>query len=103
MKVNLRQCNPIIFRGTRRRLVFKSKVTDEGGTESHKDTYQFQVLWRGIDRSEDNPSWEPWANESLRTSEPFVQYCQRTDVRADLGADFVAEPGVSSSSKKRKQ
>ena len=66
-----------------------------------KDTYQFQVLWRGIDRSEDNPSWEPWANESLRASEPFLQYCQRADVRADLGSDFVAEPGAGSSKKSK--
>lgn len=39
-----------------------------------KDTYEFQVLWRGLERSEDNPSWEPWANESLRASEPMQRY-----------------------------
>jgi hypothetical protein len=64
-----------------------------------KDTYSFQVLWRGIDRSEDNPSWEPWANESLRESEPFKLYCQRAEVQADLGKDFLAAPAE----KKRKQ
>ncbi len=68
-----------------------------------KDTYHFQVLWRGIDRSEDNPSWEPWTNESLRASEPFLQYCQRADVRADLGTDFVAEPGAGNAKKRKQQ
>ena len=54
-----------------------------------KDTYEFQVLWRGIERSEDNPSWEPWANESLRASEPMQRYCDRSDVQAELGRDFL--------------
>jgi hypothetical protein len=66
-----------------------------------KDSYTFQVLWRGIDRSEENPSWEPWANESLRASEPFQLYCRRADVRADLGDNFVVEPG-DTSTKRRK-
>lgn len=54
-----------------------------------KDTYEFQVLWRGIERSEDNPSWEPYGNESLRASEPFAQYCRREDIQRELGRDFV--------------
>jgi len=69
-----------------------------------KDTYHFQVLWRGIDRSEDNPSWEPWANESLRASEPFRAYCSRSDVQAELGRDFLpneAEDGSAAKKSKR--
>ncbi len=67
-----------------------------------RDTYEFQVLWRGIERSEDNPSWEPWANESLRTSEPLQTYCSRSDVIAELGADFLpaAETSNDASNKK---
>jgi hypothetical protein len=61
-----------------------------------KDTYEFQVLWRGIDLSEDNPSWEPYGNESLRASEPFVQYCRRADVLAELGRDFIPHPAPTS-------
>jgi hypothetical protein len=55
-----------------------------------KDTYSFQVLWRGIERGEENPSWEPWSNESLRASEPFEKYCRRSDVEAELGKDFLS-------------
>ena len=53
-----------------------------------KNTYSFQVLWKG-ERNEDNPSWEPFTNGSLRTSQPFIDYCRRSDVLADLGADFI--------------
>ena len=56
-----------------------------------RDTYEFQVLWRGIERSEDNPSWEPYCNESLRASEPFATYCRRADVQAELGRDFLTD------------
>jgi hypothetical protein len=69
-----------------------------------RDAYQFQVLWRGIERSEDNPSWEPWANESLRASEPFRAYCSRSDVQAELGRDFLpSEAEDSSAAKKSKK
>ena len=54
-----------------------------------RDTYEFQVLWRGLERDENNPSWEPFANLSLRESDPFKQYCQRADVAAELGNDFL--------------
>ena len=70
-----------------------------------RDTYEFQVLWRGIERSEDNPSWEPYANESLRASEPFAAYCRRSDVMAELGKDFLtcdADGVPTKSSKKTK-
>ncbi len=69
-----------------------------------KDTYSFQVLWRGIERSEDNPSWEPWSNESLRASEPFRAYCMRSDVRAELGKDFLpAEKDADDATKKKQK
>jgi hypothetical protein len=54
-----------------------------------KNTYEFQVLWQGLERSEDNPSWEPYANESLLASEPMERYCAKTDVIAELGRDFL--------------
>ena len=67
-----------------------------------KDTYEFQVLWRGIEPSEDNPSWEPYCNESLRASEPFAQYCRRADVLAELGRDFIpSEPAPAPSERRR--
>ena len=67
-----------------------------------RDTYEFQVLWRGLERSEDNPSWEPYANESLRASEPFAAYCRRSEVQAELGRDFLpAEANDAESERKR--
>ena len=54
-----------------------------------REPYQFQVLWKGIERSEDNPSWEPYSNQSLMESEPMREYCQRADVVAELGRDFL--------------
>jgi hypothetical protein len=68
-----------------------------------KDAYEFQVLWRGLERNEDNPSWEPWSNESLRASEPMQRYCERSDVRAELGKDFLpptAEPAAAAKNDK---
>ena len=67
-----------------------------------RDTYEFQVLWRGLERSEDNPSWEPWSNESLRASEPLKAYCDRSDVQAELGKDFLPSEEPSSQAKKSK-
>ena len=71
-----------------------------------RDTYEFQVLWRGIEHSDENPSWEPWSNESLRSSEPFITYCQRSDVAMELGKDFLPtseQPEGAGSKKKQKQ
>jgi len=68
-----------------------------------RDTYQFQVLWRGIERSEDNPSWEPYANESLRASEPLAAYCRRSDVQAELGKDFLTGNADESPGGKQKK
>jgi hypothetical protein len=62
-----------------------------GGRAKPKSQYEFQVLWKDYPQGEDNPSWEPWENVSLRQSEPFKIYCARPDVVALLGADFVAE------------
>jgi hypothetical protein len=67
-----------------------------------RDTYEFQVLWRGLERSEDNPSWEPWSNESLRASEPLKAYCSRSDVQAELGKDFLPSEEPSSQAKRSK-
>jgi hypothetical protein len=54
-----------------------------------REPYEFQVLWKGIERSETNPSWEPYSNQSLMESEPMREYCRRPDVVAELGRDFL--------------
>jgi hypothetical protein len=66
-----------------------------------RDTYEFQVLWAGIDRDESNPSWESYNNESLRVSEPFARYCQRADVQAELGKDFIKDEADQSKATKK--
>lgn len=68
-----------------------------------RDLYEFQVLWRGIERGEDNPSWEPWANESLRASDPLQAYCSRDDVIAELGHDFLPATKPSDDAKRSRQ
>ena len=70
----------------------------------HNDDSYFRICFGGIERSEDNPSWEPYANESLRASEPFAAYCRRSDVQAELGKDFIASDAAEGapSDKQRK-
>lgn len=53
-----------------------------------KNTYEFQCLWKDLEVSEDNPSWEPWSNESMRSCEAYLIYTQRPDVEAELGKNF---------------
>ena len=61
-----------------------------GGRLRPKKDYDFQVLWRDFPLGDDNPTWEPWENASLRSSEPFKEYCARPDLEEQLGADFAA-------------
>jgi hypothetical protein len=53
-----------------------------------KNTYEFQCLWKDLEVSEDNPSWEPWSNESMRSCEAYLIYTQRPDIEAELGKNF---------------
>jgi hypothetical protein len=54
-----------------------------------KGNYEFEVLWANLPLEEgENPSWEPWSNSSLRSCEPFKQYCRQPEVLSELGADF---------------
>jgi hypothetical protein len=55
-----------------------------------KSDFEFLVRWADLPEGEDNPSWEPWTNQSLRESAPYVTYLSRPDVRQALGADFLA-------------
>jgi hypothetical protein len=54
-----------------------------------KSDFEFLVRWEGLPISEDNPSWEPWSNVSLRTTDAFAAYLSRPEVGAALGADFA--------------
>jgi hypothetical protein len=69
--------------------------TMPGRRRRPKSDFEFQVRWADLPEGDDNPSWEPWANLSLRESGPFQAYLQRPEVVAALGHDFggdVARP-----------
>jgi hypothetical protein len=56
-----------------------------------KRDYEFEVLWSGLPLEEgENPSWESWSNQSLRTCEAYKTYCSQPEVSAVLGSDFYA-------------
>jgi hypothetical protein len=61
-----------------------------GRKKRPKSDFEFQVLWADLPEGEDNPSWEPWENQSLRESAPYAAYLSQPDVREALGADFLA-------------
>ena len=44
------------------------------GVTRPKSDYEFKCLWKDIELSEENPSWEPWSNSSLRTCEAYQLY-----------------------------
>jgi hypothetical protein len=54
-----------------------------------KSDFEFLVRWADLPDGDDNPTWEPWANQSLRESEPYKTYLQRPEVASKLGADFL--------------
>ena len=57
------------------------------GLHNKKD-YFFKCLWKDLPAGPDNPSWEPWTNESMRSTDAYKDYIQQKDVIADLGAKF---------------
>ena len=54
----------------------------------NKNEFEFKVLWKDIPIGPDNPSWEPYSNESMRQCAPYQEYLRRPEVAADLGANF---------------
>ena len=59
-----------------------------GGKLRPKSDYSFRCLWKDLLEDEDNPSWEPWTNNSLRDCEAYKEYLLKPDVANDLGASF---------------
>ena len=53
-----------------------------------KSSYEFKCLWKDLELSEENPSWEPWTNDSLRSCEAYLVYTQLPEVEAELGKGF---------------
>lgn len=57
-----------------------------------KSDFDFLVRWEGLPDGDDNPSWEPWSNTSLRSCDAYLEYLQRSEVKDALGADFAGKP-----------
>jgi transposase InsO family protein len=54
----------------------------------NKSDYMFQCLWKDLPLNADNPSWEPWTNESMRSCEAYQDYIQQPQIIVELGAKF---------------
>jgi hypothetical protein len=54
-----------------------------------KSDFEFLVRWEGLPVDDENPSWEPWTNASLRTTDAFATYLAKAEVAAALGSDFA--------------
>ena len=54
-----------------------------------KSEFEFLVRWADLPEGEDNPTWEPWSNQSMRESAPFAAYLAQSDVQEARGADFL--------------
>ena len=54
-----------------------------------KSDFEFLVRWEGLPVDDENPSWEPWSNASLRSTDAFAAYLSKPEVSAALGADFA--------------
>jgi transposase InsO family protein len=59
-----------------------------GSSTRPKTDYEFHCLWKDIELSEENPSWEPWSNTSLRTCDAYVQYTSSPNFIRVYGANF---------------
>ena len=59
-----------------------------GRKKRPKSDFEFLVRWAGLLEGDENPTWEPWQNQSLRESAPFAAYLAQPSVVAALGRDF---------------
>ena len=53
-----------------------------------KSDFHFQCLWKDIELSEENPSWEPWTNSSMRSCEAYQEYTSTPAFVAAYGSKF---------------
>jgi hypothetical protein len=81
----------------------RSRTLSKGKKLPKKD-FEFLVRWADLPEDEENPSWEPWSNSSLRSCEAYEKYCARLEVIEQLGADFyAAETAEAASQQQRKR
>ena len=53
-----------------------------------KSDYEFQCRWKDLELSDENPSWEPWSNSSLRSCEAYELYVSDPAFIQQCGANF---------------
>lgn len=76
------------------------------GKRLPKSSFEFLVRWADLPEDEENPSWEPWSNASLRACEAYRLYCKKDEVIDQLGSDFYvdeADEGERATKGKRKR
>ena len=61
------------------------KRSQQGKRKRPKSVFEFLVRWADLPEGEDNPTWEPWSNQSMRESTPYAAYLAQSDVQAALG------------------
>lgn len=54
----------------------------------NKSDYEFKCLWKDLPLGDDNPSWEPWSNESMRQCEAYLEYTKQQHIIDQLGDKF---------------
>jgi hypothetical protein len=54
----------------------------------NKSDYEFKCLWKDLPLGEDNPSWEPWTNDSMRQCEAYLEYTKQQHIIDQLGEKF---------------
>jgi len=54
----------------------------------NKSEYEFKCLWKDLPLGEDNPSWEPWSNDSMRQCEAYIEYTKQQHIIDQLGEKF---------------
>ena len=60
----------------------------QNGSLRPKSDYEFKCLWKDIELSDENPSWEPWSNASLRSCEAYLLYTNDPAFIRSNGAGF---------------
>ena len=73
------------------------------GRKTPKKDFEFLVRWADLPEDEENPSWEPWSNSSLRSCEAYEAYCTKPEVIALLGADFYVAEDTEAAAAEQKQ
>jgi hypothetical protein len=53
-----------------------------------KSEFEFKCLWKDIELGDQNPSWEPWTNSSMRSCEAYQIYTSTPAFATAYGQNF---------------